>query len=451
MTPSRPKLPFDLLRWYSLASLAVVAAIAVGYGVLISNYLSKHMLNREAEVTRDFVQNILMTDASVGFLENPKDPELAKRFRGSFEHFIAMKDILRTNVYSRDGVVLWSSDAALIGRKFTENDELEEALRPELVVHAGHITSELRQKPEHEGLPAESEFFVETYIPIMNMTRDRALGVVEIYKAPLALTQAIRTGHRQVWATAVAGAILLYLTLFWIVRRADRTIRLQQARLLEAETMAVVGELSSSVAHNIRNPLASIRSSAELAIELKGEDFEEAARDIIAEVDRIEAWMRELVQFAGAEAGNRVPLDAGAVLRECFDEHGRQLEAAGLRGSVSVDAPEASVNADGAVLSHVLHSLITNAIDATPRGGSVEGRVALAGRGRIAISVRDTGAGIVAENLELIFRPFFTTKPHGLGLGLALARKAIERFGGDLRVESTPGNGATMIIELPAA
>ena len=442
-------LPFKLLRWFSLASLVLIVAFAGGNAYLISSFLSKHMLQREAEVTRDFVQNILITDKSIGYLADPRNEELGQRFRDSTRHFVATRDILRTNVYLPDGTVLWSSDRALVGRKFADNHELEEALKGDLVVESGRITSEQRNKPEHVGLPADSEFFIETYIPLMLSAGGKAVGVVEIYKAPVALTEAIRAGHRQVWAAAGLGALILYLTLFWIVHRADRLIRRQHERLIEAETMAAVGELTSAMAHNIRNPLASIRSSAELSLELHGEAAGAESRDIIKAVDRVESWMRELLQFTRSDAGTQARVDVALVLRSAFDEIGREFERRGVTGKVSAEAPGLMVGADPAVLAHLLHSLLTNALDATPAGGSIEGRVAADGGKRVIVSITDSGRGIAAQDLENIFRPFFTTKKEGLGLGLTLVRRTVERMNGAIRVDSSPGQGTRVILEFP--
>jgi signal transduction histidine kinase len=423
----------------------------VAHALLITNFLTQRMIDREAHVTMDFVQNVLIADRSADYFVSPLDPQLAERFRSSIIHFTAMHDVLRTNAYMRDGTMLWSSDSRLIGLKFKNNEDLDEALKGELAVDAGRITDELRQKPEHIGLPRESEFFIETYIPVMNATHDRVLGVMEIYTAPVALTAAISAGHRQVWAVSLAGGLALYLTLFWIVRSADRTIRQQRDRLIEGETLAVVGELASSVAHNIRNPLASIRSSAELALEMKGENSDEQARDIIIAVDRMETWMRELLDFAHSEPGTRAPLDAAGLLNECFDDQAREFERRSLKTEVINEAPGASINADAALLGHALRSLIANAIDATPAGGRIEARITPAGAGRVAISIRDTGRGMTPAEMQHVFRPFYTTKPQGLGLGLSLARRAIERFGGTIRVDGAPGGGTIFTIELPTA
>lgn len=444
-------LPFKLLRWFSVAGFVLVAAFAAANALLLSSFLNKHLLQREAQITADFVRNILLTDGTVEFLANPGDPELRARFLESTKHFTSTREILRTNVYARDGTVLWSTDKSLVGKKFEHNEELEDALKGLLAVESGGISSDVRKKPEHVGLPADSRYFIETYIPIMRAGASEVIGVVETYKAQVALTEAIHAGYRQVWLTAGIGALALYLTLFWIVRRADQTIRQQHARLIETETMAAAGELTSSMAHNIRNPLATIRSSAELSIELRGEDNQQQARDIIGAVDRIEGWIRELLRYTRADAHAHAPVDLGAVLSAAFKDQAREFERHAIRGSVRSAAPGALVSGDTPVLAQVLHSVISNAIDATPCGGQVDGRIERIDSKWIAISITDTGHGIAPEHMDAIFRPFYTTKKEGLGLGLSLVRRSIERMGGRIRVESTPDAGTVVTLELPTA
>jgi two-component system sensor histidine kinase HydH len=441
---------FKLLRWFSIASLVLVAAFAAGNAMLISSFLSKHLLEREAQVTRDFTQNVLQADESMDFLLDPSNATLAERFRGSIAHFTAMPDVLRMNVYSTNGTVLWSTDKSIVGRRFSHNHELDEALRGDLVVESGRITAEVRRKPEHVGLPADSEFFIETYVPVKRLKDGSTVGVVEIYKAPVALTAAIRAGHRQVWAAAGIGALILYVTLFWIVHRADRTIHRQQERLVDAETMAAAGELTSSMAHNIRNPLASIRSSAELWIDLEGEGRGEQARDIIRGVDRIEAWIRELLRFTRAEPQTSGAVDIGSIVVSEFEERARDFQQRGIAGTASVLTGQSRVLGDAVVYAQVLHSVISNAIDATPAGGRVTGTVERASQDRIRISIADTGQGIPTDLIDTVFKPFFTTKKEGLGLGLALAKRTVERIGGNIRIQSAVGTGTTVVLELPS-
>mgnify|MGYP000290603687 FL=1 len=246
--------PFNLLRWFAWLSPVVIIAIAVANGWLISSFLNSHLFQREASISRDFVQNILVADGSLEFLARPDDPVLRERFANTVQHLGQMRDVLRANVFGANRTILWSSDPSLVGRRFEENDELDEAMGGRLVVHAGQIVEGQEEKPEHVGLDRSVRFFVESYIPVMRPGSGTVVGAVELYKAPLALTEAIHEGRVQVWLTALGSALLLYGTLFWLIRRADRTIKRQHARLLNAEMLAVVGELTSSVAHNIRNP-----------------------------------------------------------------------------------------------------------------------------------------------------------------------------------------------------
>ena len=347
--------PFNLMRRFGAASLAIIAAIAIANALVLSNFVTGRLLDREAQVTMDLVQNVLQADGSVGYLADPADPQLASRFAGSIVHFTSMPDVQRINAYGRDRTVLWSTDRQLIGQRFDKNEELQKALAGVLAVEGGSINDRERAKTEHVGLSAQSAFFVETYIPIRFQGKPEVVGVFEFYKAPVALTTAINDGQRQIWLTAGLGALALYLTLFWIVRSADRKIRSQHERLLKAETMAAVGELASSVAHNIRNPLASIRSSAEVALELRQSPSDEQARDIMAGVDRIEGWLRDMVGFAHVDSVAPVAVDVSQLLRECFGNSARDFDRGGIDGRVIGDAPPAMVMADRALLGHVLH------------------------------------------------------------------------------------------------
>jgi two-component system sensor histidine kinase HydH len=446
--PPDYRAPFNLLRRFAIVSFGVIAAIAVANSVLLSEYVMQRMLHREAQLSSDFILNILQADGSIGYLSRQGDPEMEKRFAGSLEHFISMPDVHRINIYSRDRTVLWSTERSIIGRRFERNKELEEALGGELVVEGGRITALERDKPEHVGLDARSAFFIETYIPVRAADRPEVLGVFEIYKAPVALTAAIDEGQRQVWITALAGALVLYLTLFWLVRSADRRIGEQRNRLIENETMSAVGELASSVAHNIRNPLASIRSSAELLVDQAGKS--EAAQDIVASVDRIEGWIRDFLSFSRLDRAQQSKVDAEEALKACFASHARGFTHRKIENAITLDAPGLSVSADPVLLGHVLHSIVANAIEATPPGGRVSGRICSAGN-KVEIRITDTGRGIAPENLKKIFGLFFTTKSRGMGMGLTLAYRITERFGGHIDVISAPESGTEFVVTLPAA
>jgi signal transduction histidine kinase len=170
----------------------------------------------------------------------------------------------------------------------------------------------------------------------------------------------------------------------------------------------------------------------------------------MAGVDRIEEWLRDLVSLAHVRTVPRTTVDSAAVLKHCFEKFSAEFRKSGIAGEVAEAAPGATVNADRALLGHVLHILVANSIEATGQGGCITGRVTRAGD-TVEIRVTDTGRGIPPEHMDRLFSLFFTTKPRGLGMGLTLARSAVERFGGSIHVTSNPGAGTEFTIKLPVA
>lgn len=276
------------------------------------------------------------------------------------------------------------------------------------------------------------------------------MGVVEIYRTPHALFEAIRTGQMLIWGSAIAGGVFLYVMLFWIVRRADNIIRQQHERLLKAETFAAVGEMASAVAHGIRNPLSSIRSSAEIALEGDAGSFREPAQDIIGEVDRLERWVRSLLSYSRPLSGILKKIELNPILRESLGNFARDMERRNIAGVLDLQEPLPAVEGDALLLGQVMNSLLANALEAMVENGKVTlSSGVAAGRKHVLISLTDTGPGVEPAVLEQIFKPFYTTKPKGLGLGLPLAKRIIERFGGMIAIDSSPGTGTRVSLRFP--
>src|SRR5262249_46965840 len=154
--------------------------------------------------------DIFNDDGSEPFVPNPVLLEFA-------QHIVTMPDVMRVNIYAATHRVLWSTEQRLIGRKFAINDELDEALKGKRVSEIGTLPDE--KKLEHVAL-GRSGHFIEAYIPIRaNRGNGPVLGVVEFYKLPAALDATIRNGQRIVWTGAGIAALMLFLTLYWIVQR----------------------------------------------------------------------------------------------------------------------------------------------------------------------------------------------------------------------------------------
>jgi signal transduction histidine kinase len=443
---------FDLMRRFLLASLLCVATTSVVTGAVLSWFLTERMLERDAEVTQDFVQSIVHIELAKGYsLDTPSaGGELLEFFR----HMASMPDVVRANVYARDKTLVWSSDAHLAtGRRYGDNPELDEALEGHLETETGIVGAEDHEKDEHRALGRERMRFVETYVPLRDGGSGAVIGVVEVYRVPNALSRTIDAAIRLTWLIAIGGGLFLYATLFWIVRRADQVIRAQQERLVESETMGALGEMASAVAHGVRNPLSSIRSSAELWQETPGAPGVESAGDIISEVHRIEHWIRELLTFSQPHDERAEAVDARALVEQCVAGFAREARRRHVQLDAALPAALPPIRANAALFTQALNNVVANALEAMPpQGGSVKIEALCdPNPKRVAIRVADTGVGIAPGDMDRICQPFFTTKAQGLGVGLTLVRRIVRRFGGDMAIESSAGRGTVITLTLPTA
>ena len=442
---------FSLRRRFAVTSLLVIVGIALGLGWLLSDMLTERMLRREGEVSMEFIRNLLVTDRSASFLRSPGDPEFRRRFLGSMEHLSTMTEPVRANAFGGDGTMLWSTDKDLIGRRDADNPELQEALHGELVVHSGTL-GKRHDKREHEGLSQQTHYYVESYIPIMADERSpQVLGVIELYKVPVQLSVAIREAVLQLWVACAGSAVVLFLALNGVVGRADRIMREQQNKLSESQALSSAVELAGAVAHNLRNPLASIRTAAEMMDGNSAQLAEQAEYrdDIIQSVDRANRWITELVRVSHASQLPLAPVATTPMWQDCLQE--LQPEMTRQRVLWKLQEGEAPpVLAHAPMLRQILLSVLANAIESMPRGGPLAIGWQLQ-EGQLHITVDDAGTGVSEEVRHALFRPFFSTKSGGLGIGLALARRTLGQWNGTIDLFSRNGAGTRVMITLPVA
>lgn len=440
-----PPRPFRLSKWFGLLGLVSIASISALAGYLLSIFVTDRMVQQEGELTMEMVENLILVERPFVQMFSAPDQIRQDEIVEAIDHIAHIPGVLRANVYDRNRRILWSSDAALIGQQFGENDELDEALAGTLVAHGATYEDDGDGKAEHRDLARKANFFVEIYLPVRADGSGPVLGAIEVYKNPVSLFLALQQLYRYIALGAALSGLFLYLTLFWLVRRADQLIRVQQGRLVDAETLAVVGEMSSAVAHGIRNPLASIRSSAELIQVTDEQTGREAAADIIAESDRLEAWVRELLSFSRPLNEKPAPVALAPLVARCMDEFAREFQRREIHAVVVLAPDLPDVRGDVLLLGQVLQSVLANAVEAMERGGRLELSGDLVRSGQwVAVSVRDQGSGMTPEQLQRVGKPFYTTKPRGMGVGLALARRIMERLGGALEIESVAGEGTTV-------
>ena len=452
MPYSRTVIPqYKLLQRFSLLSLLSVAVVFGIFPILLSDFLTRHIIHRDAAVTMEFLQSVVDVENATARREG-RQPDLGdQRFEQFFQHVSQLPDVLRAIIYTPDRRVIWSSNSKLERLQITQNRELEEALGGKLHIEMG-IAGEDDPKPERAHLSDRPVQFVELYVPLRDRETNRILGVAELYRVPVELFESVRQGTILIWTFAVVAGLLLYAVLFWIVRGADRTIREQRERLIETERFAAIGELSAAVAHGIRNPLASIRSSAELCLDEASPTVTEASRDVIAEVDNLERWIRDLLAYSHPDRNGATSADLRAVVGRAENAFRRECEKRHITLESKLPPAVPAVAGDEALLEQVLCSLYANAVHAMPSGGKLLLAAELAqDRRAVRVTVSDTGHGIEPAQAARLFTPYATTKANGMGLGLSLVRHIIRRFGGDVRIESVPQHGTRVILDLAAA
>lgn len=239
------------------------------------------------------------------------------------------------------------------------------------------------------------------------------------------------------------------------INRMAQALKRIQERLLQAERLAAVGELSSYIAHNLRNPLASIRSSAQAV--LKEPDVSEEVRadlkSILGTVDHLKQWVHNFLFVLKPITPTLAPGDLNQVIREALHVVRPMVEGKQIEVELSLSQTLPLVPLDEGYMEQAFIPLLTNACEATPPGG----RIAITSRliregeglGAIAADLVDDGKGIPPEILQKVFTPYFTTKSDGVGLGLTMAQKIVSSHGGDLTVSNRPEGGTAVQIVLP--
>ncbi|HSB81574.1 MAG TPA: ATP-binding protein [Candidatus Methylomirabilis sp.] len=467
-----------LIRQFALLSLLVIGLITLALSLLIGYNLRKDLLDREWGTTADFIRTEAQQRLVLADFMAPMTPSAQAHFEQLYHETVMMPEIVRVKIYDGTGMVIWSDEPRLRGQSFPDNFHLMQAL-------SGRTTVNLdTDEGKNENLYERNAFaqLVEVYVPIVFPGSSRVVGVVESYKMPSQVIASIRRGQLTVVSAAVAGGILLYLSLFWIVRRAGRRLgeqhqdlaqrtqeltaanqelRAVQAQLLEAERLAAIGEVVTAVAHGIRNPLANIRASAQVAsLDCGGCRASSLGprnlANIMAEVDRLEGRLKELLQFVRPAERPCACLNLNTVLGDALQLMAGRLAKAPLRLIQDLASNLPPFRGNAMLVEQVFLSLLGNALEALPNGtGTITVRTGTTqgadGTPRLFAEVQDSGSGIPPGQLSKIFEPFYTTKAQGTGLGLAIAKKFTEAQAGTIEVSSPSAGGAAFRVTFPVA
>ena len=445
---------FRLAVLLAVACLLVVATITAVSTTLMTRFMTDALLERDASTAMDFVNSVVSVEEAVDYFRGGHREGVPPDVEEFFHHVANLPGVLRANVFAEDRTLLWSSTEGLINRRFDTNDELELAFTGRPVPELESI--EEANKDEHVLLDPPGGMFVENYLPIWDETGTSVVGAVEVYRAPEELLASIQRGRVLIWSTSAAAALTLFAGLLGIALYANGVLKRQHGRMLEMERMAVVGEMASAVAHGLRNPLASIRSSAELALEDEiRDDARQPLQGIIDQADRLEGWIRSFLERAvpragadGSGASEAVALDR--LIDDVLKSFAAQLRTADVQVTVQTAQELPLALADAAGLREALRAVVANSIEAMGSGGGELLVEAVPDRsaGQIRVMISDTGPGLSEEIKARLFQPYTTTKQKGLGVGLPLARRMLERCGGRLDLRNRESGGVTVTMLL---
>jgi signal transduction histidine kinase len=237
------------------------------------------------------------------------------------------------------------------------------------------------------------------------------------------------------------------------LQSSARKIRdLHEQEMRRAAQLASVGELASGIAHEIKNPLIGVASGVDLLARQIGTDPKSAAvlDQIYAQVDRIESAIQDLLSYASPKEPLYTWTDPKQLVERLLTLVRPQADAAEVQITERHVESLPTIRVDPELLTQALVNLALNAIQAMGPGGVL--RISLESESNsVRFSVSDTGKGVTRDELDRIYRPFYTTKHQGTGLGLAITREIVDRHGGHIEIESKVGEGSTFTLVIPAS
>ena len=261
------------------------------------------------------------------------------------------------------------------------------------------------------------------------------------------LTHELAQQNRQEAQKAQAAAVEL--------AKANRDLKEAEAQVRRGERLAALGQLTAGLAHELRNPMGTMKTSAEMlsrSVAAENDVAREMAGFIAEEVDRTNSLITRFLDFARPqhlklERSDLTAMLDGAIARFEREQASSQRTAVSIFKNYSPDVPPVVFDAE--LMERVILNLLSNAAQASPKGSVVTVKTQLGEKDMAEIAVIDRGSGIEPRNLENIFNPFFTTKADGVGFGLAICAKIVDEHGGHIDVESVPGEGSVFRVQLP--
>ena len=465
-TPN-PAHPFQLVKFLSWSSLLLIFGACLFMVVVIGNYAERSVMAKDKEFSRLLSENLnhqiyqrftLPTVLGFGKVQL-KNKAQYDRLDQIIDYTIHGFKILRLRIYDLQGRVSYAQDEELLGKKILEAKDMKAALEGRTSYVVRNISRSLRSF-FRLNLPPQS-FVLQTTFPLRTEQslspahQGVIIGVLQFTQDITADYEKIKSFQVLVTLVILLSSIILFFLLYMIIRRADRLIaeRMQEKERLERELhlnekLASMGRMLASIAHEIRNPLGIIQSSAELLAKRSARANDvghRLAQAIFDESRRLSRTVNDFLDYARPKEPRKGPVPLAHILHQAVEFLDPELRKKDIEVRLQVPE-EVCIDGDKDLVYRALYNLLANACQAMQEHGRI---LVSWEEAEHILSIDDQGPGFDPEMREKYIEPFFTTKDSGTGLGLAIVSTIVANHGAHLRLGSAPGGGGRVQIVFP--
>jgi len=457
--------PFRLLKYFIISGFAVIAIVTFLLGAFLYTRNVDTLLRSAENYARLLAEN-LNYNIYIGFYAPLKTRGTPMDLR-KWDQFGALDSLIkdftyglkiqRIKVIDLQRKIVYSTDYDLIGRYEAKNSAVDEAV-------GGKDSTLIRQ--ERGSLSQwHANWLADTYYPLRETTGNywmlgNIYGVIQITQDVTGQYVALQRSIIVVILVAAGLMVFLFVMLTLIVRRGERILldqgqeqkRLEE-QLQQSEKLASIGQMVATIAHEIRNPLGIIRSSAEVLAKKTNPEpskIQKLSRIIVEEATRLSTILTDFLDFARPRSPNPSPVDVRNVIARVRNNLDEEIRSRRIRWlDQQLNGFHHVITGDADLLYQAFLNVAMNAFEAMGEGGTLMISVSQEGS-NVRIDFADDGHGIRQDDLSKIFTPFFTTHEMGTGLGLSVVHNIITSHGGDVSVKSREGHGAEFSISLPS-
>jgi signal transduction histidine kinase len=464
--------PLQFVKVLSWSFLVLILGSNLGLSLFISNYVDNALMEKQREFGLLLAENLnhqiytrFTLPTLVGYgqiqLSNPEQAGRLDQVVQSTIHTLSVKEV---RMYALNGMVVYSTDKDLVGKMGLADEFVDMAINDQ-VYSFKIITNISKVRALFSSSLAPETTLLKTYFPMRSEEtlsttgfKGRLMGVLEFTQDITDEYLKLVNLERVVLGTSLVTSIILFVVILTILGRADRLNhdriaereRLER-ELMQQEKLAGMGRMVSGVAHEIRNPLGIIRSTAE---HLKKKAAKEGSKDaplleaIYQESKRLSRVVTDFLDYARPKAPKQLEVDLSRVMEQVAVFLAGECEKHGV--ALEVDIPEGlAVMGDKDLLYRAFYNVVTNSIQAMKDGGVISISAARE-NGSAHVVFMDDGPGFPPEHMERLKDPFFTTKDTGTGLGLAIVGSIIEGHGGQWTLSCGVEGGARVDMIFPA-